>query len=155
MPVSLFWWCNTVSRLHWFHDFLKKSFIYLKNKYLLIIQKPQLFFIILIHKFQTQIFHSTNVKAVYTVYFLSHVRLVPPAAPPQQPRPVALRTGDAVLHASGAPPPLLSIQAQLTPNRPSNPRPQQVPRCLFLNPHHHVPQVCMSTYVCFEKRTSH
>lgn len=98
------------------------------------------------------IFPST----VFPLFLSSHVRLVPPAALPQQPRPVALRMGDAVLHANGAPPPLLSIQAQLIPKCLSNPRPRQVPHCLFLNPHHHVPQVCMSTYCMYVlKNTPH
>lgn len=85
-------------------------------------------------------------KSCFYVSPLSHVRLVPPAALPQQPPPVALRTGDAVLHARGAPPPHLNIQARLTPNPLSNLHPQQVPRCLSKNPHHHAPQVCMSMY---------
>lgn len=71
---------------------------------------------------------------------------MPPAALPQPPLLVALRTGDAGPLASAAPPPLQSIQARLTLNPPSNPPPQLEPRWFFPNPHHHVPQVCICMF---------
>lgn len=71
---------------------------------------------------------------------------MPPAALPQPPHPVALRTGDAGLLANEAPPHLQSIQARLTLNPPSNPPPQQEPHWFFPNPHHHVPQVCICIF---------
>lgn len=80
---------------------------------------------------------------------------MPPAALPQPPHPVALRTGDAGPLASAAPPPLQSIQARLTLNPQSNPPPQQEPLWFFPNPHHHVPQVCMCMYVFFACANAH